>query len=151
MSLMLNDYSCPRHGVFEGSHPICPAMGCNSEGVSKVFLKAPGIRSDYTRRFDEGMKRNAEVYKQTDWKSAEEGENAKANNRADELLWGERANAMLGGNAVQLAAKSNNRPAAALGLVSGMSPLTQAERTGMKKEDDAWRAKLKQEIPTKAA
>lgn len=148
--MMLNDYECPRHGTFEASHAICPCMGCDSEGVKKVFLKAPKVKSDSTKRFDAGMRQSAEMYNQSDWKTAREGESAKANNRAAELLWGDDAVNKLG-NAVAVQGPSGtSTPTApteswAPSLVQGGNPLARAERTmGSKAKDDSDRAKLVQ-------
>lgn len=144
--MMLNDYKCPRHGLFEASHPICGAMGCDSEGVEKVFLKAPGTKSDYTKRFDAGIKKSAAAYGQTNFLSAREGEVAKANNRASELKWGNDAASFLGQPGVDAMASAPRQPegAQALSIVTAndVNPIARAERTGMKKQDDQWRKDL---------
>lgn len=144
--MMLNDYKCPRHGLFEASHPICGAMGCDSAEVVKVFLKAPAVKSDYTKRFDEGMKKSAAAYNQTDFLSAREGEVAKANNRAAELKWGTDAANFIGQPGVESMAKTGSAPegAQALSLVtaSPTNPIARAERTGVKRQDDQWRKDL---------
>ena len=148
--MMLNDYECPRHGEFEASHPICPAWGCDSEGVKKVFKKAPAVKSDLTKRTDAGLRKSAEMYNQSDWKTARPGESAKANNRAAELMWGEEAVNRLGpavavhgpaGTAVPGTPNESWAPS----LVSGGNPLQRAERTmGSKSQEDSDRARLVQ-------
>jgi hypothetical protein len=148
--MILNDYKCPRHGQFEGSHPICPHFGCDSSDVQKIFVKAPGTKSDYTKRFDEGMKKSAEMYRQSDWKTASrEGDSSKANNRATELLWGNDAARMLGaapgalvGGQEGAATPGVKDAGFAPSLVSGGNPITRAERTGVKRQDDAWQGQL---------
>ncbi|HUP07665.1 MAG TPA: hypothetical protein VMU47_10970 [Caldimonas sp.] len=147
--MILNDYKCPKHGEFEGSHPICPAMGCDSEGVVKIFKKAPGVKSDSTKRFDEGLKKSADMYRQTDWKSAKDGESAKAHNRAAELKWGGEAAELLGkspgeavGGQAGTAKPAQRTDAFPTSLVSGTNPISRAERTGVKKQDDAWKGQL---------
>lgn len=56
------DWKCPKHGVFESSHPICPSMGCSHEGVEKIFLKAPSFKSDVTKNTDSGIRSLADSY-----------------------------------------------------------------------------------------
>jgi hypothetical protein len=60
--MILKEWKCPVHGSFEGSHPICPAMGCDSENVEREYLTAPGFKSDTTKLTDSGFRRTAEVY-----------------------------------------------------------------------------------------
>jgi hypothetical protein len=146
MSRIIFDFKCPRHGVFEGSHAICPQMGCDSEGVEKIFVKAPSFRSDTTKRTDAGLRKSAEMYNQSNWKTAKAGELSKANNRADELLWGDAGAAMVGRKDVDAIAgagfKSDGAPALGMVQEKGPSLMQRTERTGMKKQDDAWRQEL---------
>ena len=126
--MILNDYKCPRHGIFEGSHPICPEFGCNSQGVEKVFLKV-NVKSAMTARADAGFKKSAEIYQQTDWKTAKEGELAKANNRADLVKWGDEGAKFLGKSPTAL--PRDNSGAGALSMVQSGAPdpIKMAERT----------------------
>ena len=145
--MMLNDFECKKHGIFEGSHPICPAMGCDSSAVKRVFVKAPAVKSDMTKRTDAGMRKSAEMYGQSDWKSAKEGESAKANNRSNEVKWGAEAAAFLGGD-LSAALPRRGDGIGALGMVQenhesgAANKLASAERTGVKKQDDAWAGQL---------
>jgi hypothetical protein len=50
--MILRDYNCLAHGIFEGSEAICP-HGCKGSGfVSIVHLKAPAIGSQRTKNLD---------------------------------------------------------------------------------------------------
>lgn len=144
--MMLNDYKCAKHGLFEASHPICDAIGCDSSSVEKVFLKAPAVKSDYTKRFDAGIKRSADMYQQSDFKSAREGELAKANNRASELKWGDSAAQFLGQPGVDSLTRAAPQAEGnqALSIVTGndVSPLARSERIGVRKQDEQWRKNL---------
>ena len=150
--MKLFDWKCPRHGVFESSHPICDALGCDSSGVEKVFIKAPSVRSEITKRTDDGLRRSAEIYRQSDFLTASEGEVAKANNQADRLLWGDDASKVLGRPAgaavggVEGKAKPGTRGddwAPAL-INAAPNPIQRSELTGVKKQDDKWRGELTQ-------
>jgi len=135
MSRVIFDFECAKHGIFEGSHPICPHMGCDSASVKKVFLKAPGFKSDFTKRADAGFKQSAEMYRQSDWKTSKEGDVTKANNRASELLWGDAGAAMVGRQSVdEIAApasgfRSDGAPALGLVQEKGPSLMERTERT----------------------
>jgi hypothetical protein len=84
----LFDWKCPRHGVFESSHPICPEMGCNHKGVEKIFLKAPGFKSDMTKRTDAGFEQTASKLNMTDM-SNRNGNSVKQNaSTATSTHWG---------------------------------------------------------------
>lgn len=92
---IIHEWKCAVHGPFEGSHPICPEFGCDSESVVKEIRTPRGFKSDATKRTDAGVKRTAEVYRQSDIRSAHEGESSKAGNRSAELLWGDRGRDIL--------------------------------------------------------
>lgn len=146
--MMLNDYKCAKHGVFEASHPICGAMGCDSSAVEKVFMKAPGFKSDLTKRTDDGFRKSAAAYGQSDWKTSRPGEVAKANNRAHELKWGDEAATFLGkssDNIAQGAIATEGNQALSLVTAAPVNPLARAERTmESKRTDDQNRAQLVQ-------
>lgn len=142
--MMLNDYECAKHGIFECSHPICPTPGCASANVKKVFTKV-NTKSEMTSRTDAGMRRSAEMYNQSDWKTAHEGESSKANNRAAELKWGDDAASFLGGNLETALPRGPADGVPSLGLVQANGAahqLASAERIGVKKQDDAWAGQL---------
>ena len=73
---VLRDFKCERHGYFESmsENPSCPMKGCNSD-VFVVFLQAPGLISDKTKRNDRNVKQLAMDYDMSDIKSTKEGEN----------------------------------------------------------------------------
>ncbi len=62
----LFDWKCSKHGIFESSHPICPAMGCDHKEVEKIFIKAPSIRSNVTKNTDSGLRNLADSYGMSD-------------------------------------------------------------------------------------
>lgn len=50
--MVLHDYNCLAHGVFEGTEPTCP-HGCKGTGfVSIIYLKAPAIGTQRTKNLD---------------------------------------------------------------------------------------------------
>lgn len=87
--MILHDWKCPKHGVFESSHPICPSWDCESEGVEKIFLKAPGYVSDLTRRTDAGIRASADSMGLTNFRSAQPGEASHGGELGKKVLWGE--------------------------------------------------------------
>jgi len=97
---VLKEWECIEHGTFEGTHPICPAMGCRSESVERVFLTAPVIKHDKTKRFDLGIRKTADSLQTTNLKSARPGE-VSFGGRAEpksgmQLLWGDETKQALG-------------------------------------------------------
>lgn len=90
--MILHDWRCPRHGDFESSHAICPTFGCESEGVVKVFKRAPGVISATTRRFDAGLKQTATSYGLSNIRSARAGEAAYGGKNSNGVLWGDQVN-----------------------------------------------------------
>lgn len=94
--MLIKEWSCAQHGPFEGSHPICPEMGCDSSDVKREIRTAPATKSDATKRFDDGIRKTAEMYGQSDFKSARAGESSKANSQASQVLWGDKASRFLG-------------------------------------------------------
>ena len=73
MAKILRDYRCEEHGYFEGYYPVCPKGQCVS-GISKVYLKPVGIKSDRTKGADKTLNTLAQDFKMTDIKSTREGE-----------------------------------------------------------------------------
>jgi hypothetical protein len=90
---ILKEWFCADHGEFECSHPICPTPGCESREVIREIRTAPGFKSDVTKRTDAGLRRTAQMYGQSNFRSAKEGESSKADNRANEMIWGLEAGA----------------------------------------------------------
>ena len=71
---VLKDYKCEKHGYFESRKPPCPMKGCEQE-VYVVFLQAPGLMSDATKKNDRTIKQLAMDFDMTNVKSTREGEN----------------------------------------------------------------------------
>lgn len=71
---VLKDYKCPTHGYFESYEPNCRVEGC-SEEVLSVFLQAPGLVSDSTKKSDKRVKQLAIDFGMSNVKSTREGEN----------------------------------------------------------------------------
>ena len=74
---VLHDWFCADHGDFEGSHPICPVMGCESEEVVKVFRKAPGIIHGSTRSTDALVREASARCGVTNFRTALPGESSR--------------------------------------------------------------------------
>ena len=71
---VLKDYKCDKHGYFESRKPQCLMKNC-SEEVYVVFLQAPGLITDATKKNDKNIKQLAMDFDMTDIKSTREGEN----------------------------------------------------------------------------
>jgi hypothetical protein len=71
---VLKDYKCDKHGYFESREAKCPMKNC-SEEVYVVFLQAPALMSDATKKNDRTVKQLAMDFDMTDIKSTREGEN----------------------------------------------------------------------------
>ena len=147
---IIHDFHCAEHGAFEGSHAICPTLGCESERVTKIFTKPPGSLSASTKRFDQGIRRSAENMNISNWRSARAGESSKPPLDGTQVLWGNdvprampgQSFASLSATAAQQAATPFTRPDGSKEMVpnNGMRqaateigitrrPLPQAERT----------------------
>jgi hypothetical protein len=97
MSVM-KEWRCKVHGNFEGSHPICPEMGCISLSVERVFLTPVSISQGKYARFDKGLRKTAEMLDIPNWKTARAGETAFAGRAplGQELLWGKDVEKVMG-------------------------------------------------------
>lgn len=93
---VIKEWQCKKHGNFEGSHPICPAMGCRSDKVDRVFLTPVGIKSEFLSRHEKGIKKLAASYGQSDFKSARAGETSVKSPVGQKLLWGNEVKKELG-------------------------------------------------------
>ena len=92
MSIM-KEWKCALHGAFDGTHPICPEMGCMSEHVEREFRTAPAYHNGLTARTDRGLRKSADMMGISNWKSARMGESSFAGRGVDaplgtEVLWG---------------------------------------------------------------
>jgi hypothetical protein len=89
---VLREWACLEHGPFEGSHAICPALGCDSRAVSQEFRTPVGIRSGLTKRTDAGIRKSVDMYGLGNVRSAREGEASYGGDKGKELgmevLWG---------------------------------------------------------------
>lgn len=92
---VIKEWCCALHGEFEASHAICPADGCASTAVVREFRTAVTVGRDSTRRFDAGIRRSANMYHQSDWKSARAGEMSKVTTGGG-VLWGDESRKVLG-------------------------------------------------------
>ena len=64
--MILHDFKCEAHGVFESTVGKCP-HGCGKGMVHKVFLKAPGAMSNKTKFTDKNMRALAKDMGVTDF------------------------------------------------------------------------------------
>ena len=92
----MKEWKCALHGSFDGTHPICPTLGCMSENVEREFRTPPGVSKGLYQRFDAGLRRSAERMKIDNWRTARAGETAFAGRGTDapigtEVLWGAEA------------------------------------------------------------
>lgn len=94
--MVIKEWRCKKHGDFESSHPICPAMGCRSQEVERVFLTAPSVKSEFVTRHEQGVKKLAAAYGQTDFRTARAGESSKKHDLGQRLLWGNEVQKSLG-------------------------------------------------------
>lgn len=104
---IVKEWKCAKHGTFEGSHPICPALGCRSQKVERVFLTAPGIKSEFHSRHEQGIKKLAAAYGQSDFRSAKAGETSVKSAVGQKLLWGSDVKKELGMDMGQLTAQAS--------------------------------------------
>jgi hypothetical protein len=94
--MIIKEWFCGEHGAFEGSHAICPVIGCESAEVVREIRTAPGFKSDITKRTDAGLRKTAEGLGLSNLRSAKVGESAKPRAAGTELLWGDAGAKMLG-------------------------------------------------------
>jgi hypothetical protein len=104
------EWECMEHGTFECSHPICPALGCDSKLVKRVFLTPPNIGSSELKRFNEGIKKSADMYGINNFRTARAGEAAYGGEAAKaastQVLWGDDIQKTLGLNMGDLTARA---------------------------------------------
>src|ERR1700704_1285016 len=98
--MAVKEYECEVHGAFECTHPICPAFNCDSKKVKQVFITPPNIGSGQLKLFDKGIRKSAEMYGISNFRSAREGEAAYGGEAAlrsgQALLWGDNIKKALG-------------------------------------------------------
>lgn len=95
---VLKEFKCALHGDFEGTHPICPAMGCISENVERVFRTPVSISQGKYKRFDAGLRQTAERMGIGDFRTGHEGDVSFAGRApiGQEVLWGDDAKQVMG-------------------------------------------------------
>jgi len=103
---VIKEFKCEQHGVFDSSHPICPAFGCHSEKVERVFITPVGIKSEFVTRHEKGIKKLAAAYGQSDFKTARAGEASIKHPVGSKLLWGSEVKKELGMDMGQLTAQT---------------------------------------------
>ena len=69
----LHDFKCSKHGYFENRTGLCPMKSCEGE-ILKVYLQAPNIKTERTKKADATLKGLAKDFNMTDIKSTREGE-----------------------------------------------------------------------------
>lgn len=95
--MIIKEFFCADHGEFEGSHAICPHMGCDSHDVIREIRTAPKLRSASTSRTDADVRLTAQMYGQSDFKTAtREGDSSKAHNQSAGVLWGAEGEKLIG-------------------------------------------------------
>ena len=92
---VLHDFECADHGVFESTHPICPAFNCECEDIKKKF-RPLHIKSAMTKATDAGFRQSADAMGISNFRSARPGEASFGGDRAGEALWGSEINRALG-------------------------------------------------------
>jgi len=95
---IIKEWKCARHGGFEGTHAICPHMGCDSENVTREFRTPVSVSQGKYARFDAGLRKTSEMMNIPDWKTARAGEQGFAGRApiGQELLWGDDVKAVMG-------------------------------------------------------
>lgn len=105
---VIKEWNCVLHGEFDGSHPICPEMGCDSKAVVREFRTAPTIRSSTMKKFDAGIRRSSDMMKINNFRTAREGEAAYGGDAGKasglQVLWGSESNKVLGRSFAELTA-----------------------------------------------
>ena len=109
---VMREWACLEHGPFERTHPICPAYGCDSRAITQEFRTPVTIGSQFRKRHEAGMRKSADMYQVSDWKSSKAGDVSFAG-RSDpslgsKVLWGDESKRVLGhsfSELTQIAAK----------------------------------------------
>ena len=104
MSVM-KEWECAEHGVFDGTHPICPEVCCASDKVTRVFLTPPTISDGMLKRFNKGLQKSADMMGIGNFRTAREGESAYGN-AGKGMLWGNDVQKVLGVDMATLQAQA---------------------------------------------
>ena len=109
---VIKEWNCIEHGDFVASHPICPENGCTSRHVTRVFLTAPMIGKDSTRRFDAGIRKSSEMMRISNFRSARGGEAAYGGDvgkdKGLQVLWGDQCRKVMGRSFSELTQIAHN-------------------------------------------
>jgi len=98
---IIKEFVCISHGPFEGSHPICPAMGCDSGEVTREIRSAPAISKGKFKRFDASTRRSADLMGINDFRTGREGDVSFKGRGTEaplgmDLLWGNEVEKKMG-------------------------------------------------------
>ena len=83
--MVLKEWECPVHGDFEGTHPVCPEIGCEAE-IKQVFRTPVTIGSQTLKRFQAGIKQSVDMMGLGNLRSARAGEAAYGGNK-NGMFW----------------------------------------------------------------
>jgi hypothetical protein len=87
--VILKEWKCSIHGSFEGSHPICPSLGCESDDVQREFRTPVSIKSEITKYTDAGLQKTADVYGLSDMRNTD-GSSVRSNVPIEnQAVWGD--------------------------------------------------------------
>ena len=87
-AVIIKEWKCALHGSFEGSHPICPHFGCESDDVEREFKTPISIKSDLTKFTDAGLQKTADVYGLSDMRNTD-GSSVRSNIPIEQqAVWG---------------------------------------------------------------
>lgn len=88
--MIIKEWKCTSHGPFEGTHPICPAMGCESSDVVREFRTPPSFNSGLAKATDASLNNISQSYGLSDM-SNKNGKSVKENAMASNphaAIWG---------------------------------------------------------------
>jgi len=69
---VIKEWECAAHGYFDAAEARCP-YGCATEWVQRVYLTAPAIGSEGTKRSDQTLRALANDFGMTDMKNGKDG------------------------------------------------------------------------------
>jgi hypothetical protein len=87
--MVIKEWKCQEHGTFEATHAICPHLGCESEKIERVFLTAPGLKSDRTKFNDASFQKIADNNGFTDMSNKDGHFVGNRGNNPGAAIWGQ--------------------------------------------------------------
>jgi hypothetical protein len=69
MSMVIKEYACPTHGIFESTLPVCVTCGFNP--CNRVFTQAPAFKSSSTKMKDGELRQLTLAYGLSDFSNNE--------------------------------------------------------------------------------